>query len=85
VHGNVWEWTENCWSDSNNGNPGYGRARSTADCSGRIVRVLVRRCLPLQEECRDGLLADKRQIVLRRYKEDPEEEKQADRRYPHAR
>ena len=38
VHGNVWEWTEDCWNDSNAGNPGDGRARTTGDCSRRAVR-----------------------------------------------
>jgi formylglycine-generating enzyme required for sulfatase activity len=37
VHGNVWEWTEDCWNDSNAGNPGDGTARS-GDCGRRIVR-----------------------------------------------
>ena len=32
VHGNVWEWTEDCWNDSNTGNPGDGRARTTGTC-----------------------------------------------------
>jgi formylglycine-generating enzyme required for sulfatase activity len=38
VHGNVWEWTEDCWSDSNQGNPGNGNARTTGDCGRRVVR-----------------------------------------------
>jgi formylglycine-generating enzyme required for sulfatase activity len=38
VHGNVYEWTEDCWNDSNAGNPGDGRARTTGDCSRRVVR-----------------------------------------------
>jgi formylglycine-generating enzyme required for sulfatase activity len=38
VHGNVWEWTEDCWNDSNTGIPGDGRARTTGDCSKRVVR-----------------------------------------------
>jgi formylglycine-generating enzyme required for sulfatase activity len=38
VHGNVWEWTEDCWNDSNTGNPGDGEARTTGDCSTRVVR-----------------------------------------------
>jgi formylglycine-generating enzyme required for sulfatase activity len=38
VHGNVWEWTEDCWNDSNSGNPGNGTARTTGDCSERMVR-----------------------------------------------
>jgi formylglycine-generating enzyme required for sulfatase activity len=38
VHGNVWEWTEDCWNDSNSGNPGDGSARTTGNCSNRVVR-----------------------------------------------
>ena len=38
VHGNVWDWTEDCWNDNNNGNPGDGSARTTGDCDKRIVR-----------------------------------------------
>jgi formylglycine-generating enzyme required for sulfatase activity len=38
VHGNVWEWTEDCWNDSNIGNPGDGRARTTGDCNSRVLR-----------------------------------------------
>jgi len=38
VHGNVWEWTADCWNDSNSGNPGDGRARATGDCGMRVVR-----------------------------------------------
>jgi formylglycine-generating enzyme required for sulfatase activity len=38
VHGNVMEWTEDCWNDSNKGNPGNGSARTTGDCGRRVVR-----------------------------------------------
>jgi formylglycine-generating enzyme required for sulfatase activity len=38
VNGNVWEWTEDCWDDSNRGNPGNGIARMTGDCLRRVVR-----------------------------------------------
>ena len=38
VHGNVWDWTEDCWNDSNLGNPGNGGVRITGDCSRRVVR-----------------------------------------------
>jgi formylglycine-generating enzyme required for sulfatase activity len=38
VHGNVWEWTQDCWNDSNSGNPGDGTARTNGDCSRRVVR-----------------------------------------------
>jgi formylglycine-generating enzyme required for sulfatase activity len=38
VHGNVWEWTEDCWNDTNKGNPADGRARTTGNCGRRIIR-----------------------------------------------
>jgi formylglycine-generating enzyme required for sulfatase activity len=38
VHGNVWEWTEDCWNDSNKGNPGNGLPRTSGDCTRRIFR-----------------------------------------------
>ena len=38
VHGNVWEWTEDCWNDTNSGNPGNGSARTAGDCGNRVVR-----------------------------------------------
>jgi formylglycine-generating enzyme required for sulfatase activity len=38
VHGNVWEWTEDCRNDKNAGNPGDGSARTSGDCSRRVVR-----------------------------------------------
>jgi formylglycine-generating enzyme required for sulfatase activity len=38
VHGNVWEWTDDCQNESNAGNPGNGRPRQTGDCSSRVLR-----------------------------------------------
>jgi formylglycine-generating enzyme required for sulfatase activity len=38
VHGNVWDWTADCWNDSNQGNPGNGSARTTRDCLTRVIR-----------------------------------------------
>ncbi len=38
VHGNVWEWTMDCWNPTNAGNPGDGSARTTGDCSLRVMR-----------------------------------------------
>jgi formylglycine-generating enzyme required for sulfatase activity len=38
VHGNVWEWTEDCWHDSNDGYPADGSARTTGECDRRVVR-----------------------------------------------
>ena len=38
VHGNVWEWTEDCWNENNAGNPQDGTARVAGDCSLRVLR-----------------------------------------------
>ena len=38
VHGNVWEWTEDCLNDSNAGTPRDGSARTSGDCSRRARR-----------------------------------------------
>jgi len=38
VHGNVWEWTEDCSNGANAGNPGNGSSRSSGDCSRRVLR-----------------------------------------------
>jgi formylglycine-generating enzyme required for sulfatase activity len=38
VHGNVWDWTDDCWNEANAGNPGDGRPRLTGDCTWRVVR-----------------------------------------------
>jgi formylglycine-generating enzyme required for sulfatase activity len=38
VHGNVWDWTDDCWNENNAGNPGDGSARTTGDCTWRVAR-----------------------------------------------
>ena len=38
VHGNVWEWTEDCWNSNYNGAPSGGAAWLTGDCSRRVIR-----------------------------------------------
>jgi formylglycine-generating enzyme required for sulfatase activity len=38
VHGNVSEWTEDCWIETNSNNPGDGRANARGDCDRRTVR-----------------------------------------------
>ena len=38
MHGNVWEWVEDCWNDSYKGAPSDGRAWTTGDCGRRLVR-----------------------------------------------
>lgn len=36
VHGNIWEWVEDCRNASNLGNPGDGRARTITMCQRRL-------------------------------------------------
>ena len=38
VHGNVWEWTEDCWNENYNGSPSDGVAWTSGDCSQRVLR-----------------------------------------------
>jgi len=38
VHGNVWEWVEDCWNQSLAGLPNDGAPRITGDCSSRVIR-----------------------------------------------
>ncbi len=38
MHGNVWEWVEDCWNDSYSGAPANGDAWLSGDCSQRILR-----------------------------------------------
>jgi formylglycine-generating enzyme required for sulfatase activity len=39
VHGNVSEWTADCWNASNQGRPGNGNARTNVgDCGQRVIR-----------------------------------------------
>ena len=38
MHGNVWEWVEDCWNDSYAGAPADGSAWLTDNCGGRVLR-----------------------------------------------
>jgi formylglycine-generating enzyme required for sulfatase activity len=38
VHGNIWEWVEDCWSEKYNGAPTDGSAWTAGDCSQRVLR-----------------------------------------------
>ena len=38
MHGNVWEWTEDCWNRDYNGAPTDGVARVAGDCTLRVFR-----------------------------------------------
>ena len=38
MHGNVWEWVEDCWNDAYNGAPNGGSAWLQGDCARRVMR-----------------------------------------------
>ena len=38
VHGNVWEWVEDCWYSNYNGLPEGGSARRETSCNSRVLR-----------------------------------------------
>ena len=38
MHGNVWEWVEDCWNGSYNGAPSNGSAWQQGECSRRVLR-----------------------------------------------
>lgn len=38
VHGNVWDWVEDCWHDSYSGAPSDGSAWLSGDCSRHVMR-----------------------------------------------
>jgi formylglycine-generating enzyme required for sulfatase activity len=38
VHGNVFEWTEDCWNDSLGAAPSDGSARTSGDCGRSVLR-----------------------------------------------
>ncbi|MGA8157295.1 MAG: formylglycine-generating enzyme family protein [Rhodoplanes sp.] len=38
VHGNIYEWTEDCWNEDYTGAPTDGSARTSEDCASRVTR-----------------------------------------------
>lgn len=38
MHGNVWEWTQDCWNPNLEDMPNDGTARLTGDCRQRVMR-----------------------------------------------
>ena len=38
MHGNVREWTEDCWNRNSGDAPGDGSAWTTGECSRRVLR-----------------------------------------------
>jgi len=38
MHGNVWEWVQDCWNESCHGAPSEGSAWESGDCRRRVLR-----------------------------------------------
>ena len=38
MHGNLWEWVQDCWNDTYQGAPADGSAWTRGDCSLRVLR-----------------------------------------------
>ena len=38
MHGNLWEWVQDCWNDSYQGAPADGSAWTIGDCERRVLR-----------------------------------------------
>ena len=38
MHGNVWEWVQDCWNEGYRGAPGDGSAWMSGDCGRRVDR-----------------------------------------------
>jgi len=38
MHGNVWEWVEDCWTENYEGAPVDGSAGTGGPCNGRVAR-----------------------------------------------
>ena len=38
MHGNVWEWTQDCWNNSYTGAPDNGEAWTQGECEWRVLR-----------------------------------------------
>ena len=39
MNGNVWQWVQDCYVGSYNGAPTDGSARTSGDCSTRVLRA----------------------------------------------
>jgi len=65
MHGNVYEWVEDCWNDSYVGAPADGSAWESEDCSKRVLRGGSWYWGPrsLRSACRDGSATAYRSIL----------------------
>ena len=66
MHGNVWEWVQDCFHDNNTGAPADGSAWTTACSSTRVLRGGSWLDFPadLRSADRSGLTPDNRYIIF---------------------
>ena len=66
MHGNVWEWTQDCLNDNYNGPPTDGSAWTTGDCRYRMLRGGSCFNYPafLRSALRSGLTPDIRNSII---------------------
>jgi formylglycine-generating enzyme required for sulfatase activity len=62
VHGNIWDWTEDCYQNSYKEAPTVGLAVTKGDCSRRVTRGGAWRSIPeyLRSASRDSEITDAR-------------------------
>jgi formylglycine-generating enzyme required for sulfatase activity len=66
MHGNVWEWCQDCWNNDYNSAPTDGYAWTTGDCSLRVPRGGSWVNFPngLRSPCRKGVSSSNRSYNL---------------------
>jgi formylglycine-generating enzyme required for sulfatase activity/uncharacterized caspase-like protein len=60
THGNVWDWTEDCWHENYQGAPTDSSAWTSGDCSKRVIRGGAWRDFPLNLRSASRLAGDVR-------------------------
>lgn len=57
LHGNLWEWVQDCWHGDYTGAPADGSAREEPRCTHRVIRGCSWNCLPfdLRSSVRSGM------------------------------
>jgi formylglycine-generating enzyme required for sulfatase activity len=66
MHGNVWEWVEDCWNVNYDGAPTDGSASKTGECGSRVLRGgswLSKFPMDLRSAYRIWLTSDKRDLT----------------------
>jgi formylglycine-generating enzyme required for sulfatase activity len=65
MHGNVWEWVEDCYKDSYTGAPVDGSAAISGDCTYRVMRGGSWNSEPMQLRSAHRIMSQPNQRILR--------------------